>query len=256
MNKKMPKPFLQLFLLFVCCQSLQAQNKLEFNQSPTVWIADTSNIVDTTDLHFETISENDFLGFVFDYANNENAALIIQSDSLYRADSSEIFTIRTKHSYYEFPTTHTYSTSYDYIGFIPEISCHLIGFCGSGMCEMYLLDYEIDEKTTLPCSFDAGINAFIFSPNNQFLLLSSTYDGPDYENYYDYRAEIILYKIEKEQGLKGLKPYRIFEIKDYSIEDVVWINEDSIALKIYEEGRMGSGIKGEYQYLKTNIKVE
>ena len=236
----MKKLFLQISILFLSCLTMQGQKKLDFNQIPTIWLSDTLAIADTTDLIFETISEKEF---------NANYKTPIQTDSTIQKESSNPYLIKTKNAYYELDSTHTYTNSYNYFGFIPDLGCHLVGFCGYGTCDDYLLDHETDVKMSFSAAFDAGILAFLLSPSNDFLLIGSSYDGPDYDNYYDFRAEILLYKIEKGKGLRGIKPYRFFNTEDWSIEDVLWIDDGSIALKVYEgESREA------FKYLKARVK--
>jgi hypothetical protein len=222
------------------------KTKLDFAEIPTVWIADSTKKADT--LSFKTITEKDFLNF---QATQKRK---IQADTTIKPDSSGLFIVRTKRSYYELIGGGDYSSSYSYAGYIPAIRSHVIYHCGECACSSYLLDNEADVKMNLPCAYDAGPMGLLISPSNKRMLIYSSYDGSDYGNYYDFRSEFFIYQIGKGGGIEGLQLYRDFGTGDWSIEEIVWINDDSIALKVYEGERRGDGIQGEYKYLKTTIK--
>lgn len=105
----------------------------------------------------------------------------------------------------------------------------------------------------MPTDYDAGILSMLFSPSCSQLLICSSYDGPDFENYYSHRAEIFVFTVSIGNGLKGIKPALKFYTKDWSIDDIIWINDKTIALKVYEEPRQGDGSSNNYKYYKADI---
>jgi len=109
-------------------------------------------------------------------------------------------------------------------------------------------------KMQLPSNFDAGILGLPFSPSGKHLIVWSSYDRMDYDKYSRYRAEIIAYYILDAKGFKAIKPDFNYYSKSWSIEKLIWINEHSIALKIYYEDRVGDGSKLNYNYVKTKIE--
>jgi hypothetical protein len=121
------------------------------------------------------------------------------------------------------------------------------------VCETYLDEKSSNRILLMPSGYDAGILAMSFSPGCNKLLVCSSYDGADYANYYEDRAVIFVFKITKEYGLKGIQPACKFFTKDWSIADIVWINNKTIALKIYEEQHGGDGIDVHYRYFKMEL---
>lgn len=106
----------------------------------------------------------------------------------------------------------------------------------------------------IPSDYDQGILGLHMSPScNQFLVYSS-YDGPDYENYYEYRAEIIGFKITGAQGFKAIQPSFSYHTKNWSIEDVTWITDNTIAIKTYEGARSEAKDKRQFRCFKTQIE--
>lgn len=119
-------------------------------------------------------------------------------------------------------------------GFIPGYGLKIKTECEQ-ICESYLIDIKARKKMFLPSSFDQGLIGMRFSPScNQFYVFSS-YDGPDYEDYYDYRAEIMIFSIVPSEGLQSIKLTLDKEFREWSIESVVWINDTILALKVYED---------------------
>lgn len=145
------------------------------------------------------------------------------------------------------------SLSYDYTKNLKRLGVDILHSCDE-ICESYLVEKTTREKMWLPSNYDAGILGFNFSPSGNFLMVYSSYDGPDYDNYYEYRAEIFIFSVGKEKGLKAIKLYGSYYTKDWSITDIVWGNNNTIALKVYEGERRGDGIEGDYKYLKAVIE--
>lgn len=225
---------------------IAGKTKLDFREIPTFWISDSSKTIDS--LSFISITEKEYLNF---RAKRKGK---IKIDTTIQPDSSGLFIVQTKKSYYELINAESYSSSYNYIGYIPTIKAHLINHCGEGACESYLLDNEADVKMVVPCDFDAGAIDLLISPSNTLMLVYSSYDGPDYANYYSFRSEFVIYQISKDGGIQELKLFKAFQTGDWSIQEIVWINDDMIALKIYEGNNSGNGPVGGYKYLKTTIK--
>lgn len=70
---------------------------------------------------------------------------------------------------------------------------------------------------------------------------------------YSYRAEIIKFKMSKNKGLKAVKSAFTYKSKDWSIAELIWINNISIAIKTYQEARWGDRSNLNYKYYKLNL---
>jgi len=106
----------------------------------------------------------------------------------------------------------------------------------------------------LPSNYDGGLGGLMLSPLCKQFITYSSYDGPDYAEYYSDRAEIIGYTLVNAKGLDAVKATFNFFTKDWSITKIVWVDEHTIVLKVYEGSHGGddSGVK--YTYLKTILK--
>jgi hypothetical protein len=106
----------------------------------------------------------------------------------------------------------------------------------------------------LPCNHDQGILGLKLSPScNQFIIYAC-YDLPNYYDYYEFRAEIFGFNIAQGKGLETITPSFEFVTKDWSITDLVWIDDKRIALKVYIDGIPSGGNNFGYKYFKTNLK--
>ena len=168
------------------------------------------------------------------------------------------FTIETKNTYYKF-SSDPYGEERRYIGYVPEINSHIISDC-KWVCVNYLLDNQTDEKIILPSDFDGGVLGLKISASKKQLLMYSSHYGDNYADIYSHRAEIIFMQIGDGKGFHKLTNPRICIIMEWSIEDIVWIDNNSIALKVDDkheevwiEERGYSIHEPVYQYLKAEI---
>jgi len=140
----------------------------------------------------------------------------------------------------------------------PEVTFESLGLTVTSdcdeICEAYLVEKATGEKMWLPSNFDAGVADLLFSPLGKHLIVFSSYDGPDYGNFYDYRSEFYVYAVGKEKGLKALQLTGEYTSKDWSMEAIVWMNNQTIVLKVYEGPRSGSSAVGGYKYLKSVLE--
>jgi hypothetical protein len=123
----------------------------------------------------------------------------------------------------------------------------------SEICETYLAEKTTNRKMLMPSNYDAGILKMLLSPTCNQLIVCSSYDGPDYANYYEYRAEIFVFNITTESGLQAIKPTFKYYTSEWSIDDLTWVNDKTIALKIYEGNRGGDGSGAHYKYFKADM---
>jgi hypothetical protein len=105
----------------------------------------------------------------------------------------------------------------------------------------------------IPSDYDGGILGMSLSPKCNQLMVCSSYDGPEYDKYYEYRAEFFVFNVTTGNGLKGIKPAFKYYTKDWSIDDFVWVNDKTIALKTYAERRWGDDSGGHYKYFKADL---
>ncbi len=124
------------------------------------------------------------------------------------------------------------------------------------ICVTYLTENKSNAIYYLPCNYDAGIIGASFSPNCNSLIVCSSYDGSDFDDYYENRAEFYLFNIEGTDGLNSINPLYMYETKEWSISDYVWINNNKIGLKMYSENRWGDGSQVDYKYFEALIPDE
>ena len=124
------------------------------------------------------------------------------------------------------------------------------------VCSTLLIDLKTKEMRFLPEDFDAGIIDLLFSPKGELLLQYASYDGPDYFQYYSNRSVIRVYEITKHKGVNALKEKNIIFNNDWSIEDIIWVNDRTIVLKTYSAGVNEALDNNKYEYYIMNVLQE
>ena len=192
-----------------------------------------------------------------DTSNIENAAptdsTVFLPDSLFFNLASELKEISTS-EYSDFKKKHNTKCIIASNGFVQGKALTLRHHCKE-ICESYLVDKQQGIKLLLPSNYDQGIMGLDISPScNQFIVYSS-YDGPDYTNFYEYRAEIYGFSIAQGQGIQIIHASFKFTTMDWSIEEAYWINDHEIAIKAYQENRTAANQDQlKYKYFKTRIE--
>ncbi|MGJ1350725.1 hypothetical protein ACR79P_00055 [Sphingobacterium spiritivorum] len=117
------------------------------------------------------------------------------------------------------------------------------------ICDTYLCEKSTNRKLRLPSGFDSGISTILLSPSCTRMIICSSYDGPDYSDYYENRAEMFVFSVTNGMGIRGIKPAFKYYSRKWSIEELTWVNEHTIALKVYEANQNTA----QYKYLKTEL---
>nr|WP_233166764.1 hypothetical protein [Pedobacter sp. ASV2] len=178
-------------------------------------------------------------------------SLIFYSDSLY-SDLKLHFTKISKHEFQTYKQKYKTGCVLDSGNFINGSNLYVSRHCDK-ICETYLSEKTTNRKMLIPSNYDMGVLAMLLSPTCNKLLVCSSYDGPDFRNYYENRAEIFVFKVTTETGLKRIKPAFKFYTKKWSIEDLTWVSDKTIALKTYEETKSGDGGGILYTYYKADL---
>ena len=238
--------------LYNSIRQLDSEQKNAFFRDESIQRIDLENI-DTITLRFEPVSEEIFLKLKVFQSYQPGSSL----DFSWMNYPDISFSLATQNRHYNFIGDRS-GQEYRYIGYVPEINSHIISEC-KWVCVNYLLDNETDEKMMLPDTFDGGVSGLKISASQKQVLMYLSYDGANYADYYPHRAEIIFMQIGEGKGFHELTNPKICIITEWSIEEIVWIDEKSIALKVYdkhEEVSNGRYYYHEpvYQYFKTEIK--
>lgn len=181
-------------------------------------------------------------------------ALILHNDSL--SGNPELnFTEISKNEFQSYKGKYKTNCVLDSGQFISGSGLYVIQDCKE-ICETYLAERNTNRKMLMPSTYDAGILKMLLSPSCNQLVVCSSYDGPDYGNYYEYRAEIFLFHVSTESGLKGITPALNYYTKDWSINDLIWIDENTIALELYNGTRRGDEENLKFRYFKSSLNAK
>ncbi len=167
------------------------------------------------------------------------------------------FIVETDKSNLKFPCgPHFRRPCYVYQGFLPAINCFLIGQFGEAVYSSFLLDKNNEAVFHLLAEQDGGAPPPSISPNNKYMATFESIDAYDAEQYYESRTIITLYDIQGLKNLSDIQATYSYANKEWEIWDYKWIDDESFALKIFEEGRQdqnGMRIPVKCSYLKATI---
>ena len=224
-----------LFLLTACTQNGSTINEVESDSLENKISTDTTRTENIIETERKSVSDS----------------LIIPYDTLF-SDMNIVFTEISKKQFQSYSDKYKISCEIDSGQFIKGSEIYVRHDCNE-ICETSLCEKATNRRMAVPTDYDAGILSMLFSPSCSQLLICSSYDGPDFENYYSHRAEIFVFTVSTGNGLHGIKPSLKFYTKDWSIDDIIWVNDKTIALKVYEERRQGDGSSNNYKYYKTDL---
>ncbi|MBD1394549.1 hypothetical protein [Mucilaginibacter glaciei] len=139
----------------------------------------------------------------------------------------------------------------DSSGFVKNLGVTLKSRCDQ-VCETYLYEIKSGKTMPLPADYDAGLLGLLVSPLCDRFVTYSSYDMPDYDKYYNHRALIVLYYINKGVGIKVITEKMKFGLRKWSINEVKWLDNKSIALKLYQEAYSD---KVKFAYFKVRIET-
>ena len=178
-------------------------------------------------------------------------SLVTYNDSLFKVWSPKWIKISAS-DFNSYKSKLSSSCALDSLNFISGTNLKIVHHCNE-ICESYLAEVNSNRKFQLPCDYDGGVGGVVFSPNCNQMLVFSSYDGSDYVDYYEYRSEIYIFSLQNTANLNGIKPAFAFAEKRWSIEEVIWLNNHSVALKIFSNDRRGDGSNLKFQYLKAEV---
>ena len=176
-------------------------------------------------------------------------SLIILDDSLFTDIKLKLIEI-SKDDFQYYKKSYKTNCEIDSGGSISGAGLHIVHDCNE-ICDTYLAEDSTNRKLLLPSGFDAGVMWMLLSPSCNQMIIGSSYDGPDFEEYYNYRSEFSVFNINAIQGLKGVYPKFDFNSKNWSIDDVTWIDENSIALKTYSGRHSDNENVSKFKYFKA-----
>ncbi|HEX5002676.1 MAG TPA: hypothetical protein VFW78_09265 [Bacteroidia bacterium] len=178
-------------------------------------------------------------------------SVIYFSDSLYSKLKLHFEEISIN-SFQKYVKMYEPACALDSNGFIKGKGIIFSRYC-KDICESYLTDQYSHATLMLPSGFDAGIMGLLFSPSCRQFIVYSSYDGPDFMNFYEDRAEIVGFTVTRDQGLNAIKPSFEYNTSDWSIDSIIWIDENNLALKLYNGNRNSESMNLKYSYFKTSL---
>lgn len=199
---------------------------------------------------FDSITESNFNTYKEKYRR--------KSDTISKLISrtENCFSIRASDTIFEFPSI--MGRSHYYGGFYPQINAQLVKVAGAGICEMFLIDQKTAIGLSLPAFYDGSCNQPLISENNRFLMTYGTCpDGKLCYDWYEQISTISIVNISKSNSISNLNTYRYIAINDFTIEEIFWVENDYIVLKVFDEiafDDKGQDYKKNIRYLRGKVE--
>lgn len=184
-------------------------------------------------LEFDTISRSEFEGYKKMYRSKIN----IDTSKVLWTDTSFVISEKNWSRNYNIAVTEEEPFN-NYMGYLEPLSLYLVtSIDGRNETAMFsLVDQKTGKEFYLNSGFDYPCVIALISPKNNFLLSWSN-------NEYEYNESmLVVLKVEKQRKKFQLKGFVDFSTNQWRVQDVVWINENSIALHV-DQTEVEDGVK-------------
>ncbi|MFL5753881.1 MAG: hypothetical protein ACJ76F_10780 [Bacteroidia bacterium] len=196
-------------------------------------------------LSFKTISKSDF----DNYRKNYKAEIKMDENRIIPGDTA--FRLKTQKPSSSFRNNKKNAiVSNTYLGFIDKLSLfaidHVDGY--NATQELQLIDQRSGKTYGFASAFDNGLRAPLLSPDGKFLLAYSNNVFNDNECF------ISILRVNTKNTDYLLEDYLGLLVNKWEIQEIVWINGNSIALFVKEEDlKDKSNTAGKHYFLKAKL---
>ncbi len=182
----------------------------------------------------------------FEYNQKYYNGITVDTTIVNQAGS--FFTLDVENAEKKFSCDIDYNNCNYYKGFLEPLNKYILTYCGTGYCGTYLLDKNTGTQDYLESPFDSECEIPSISKNKNKLIAFSS-------SVFDRESFIALYKTNIETKKIDLKKYDSFNTSDWRIKEIIWIDNNVIALKVYEKygGKTGDELINT-RYLKGEIE--
>jgi len=246
-------------ILSIISLCLYAQNKENEKVLDTVYVtfgiyeqfSDIKLDIDTSVLNidFKSISKFEFESYREKYGQK------IDTITKFTSHNQSAFSINVSDTIIKFQNS--LGRNHHYGGFYPKLNCHLIKVSGNGICEIFLIDQKTGNGLILPVFFDDNCNPPKISNDNSLLMTYGTcQDGSGCLKFYEHFSTISIFQIKNTNSITELEKYRFIEIKDLTIQDIFWIENNSVVIKAFNENTLdknGQNNRKNIQYIRGTI---
>ncbi len=175
-----------------------------------------------TDLQFSEITFKEFKN----YQSNYKTGVLLDSTKETRPGS--YFIIPTQTHQFKFSCGADFTYCHYYKGYVEALHSHVISMVGSGVEMVYLINKKNNQLYPLATPFDNGCEAPRISKSGDLFIAFAS-------NVFHKEAFISFYKKDKKTKAFDLINYESFLTDEWRILDLVWVDDQSFALSVYEE---------------------
>lgn len=253
--------YITLFLISIVSFKDVAQEKLKLNTLTTnttfkqekksknthtdsgqnINLSEKENINDLN-LKFIKIDATDYYNYKKKYSNGVE----IDSTIVNKPDNSFKLIVKNKERVFSCGVNYNNCTYYK--GYLKALNRYILTFCGEGYCGTYLLDRKTGIKNYLQSPFDSECETPSLSKDQNTLISFAS-------SVFNKSSFIALYKKNIKTQEMNFNEFSSFKTSNWRIDEIIWIDNNSIALKVYDKY---GGIRGDklinIRYLKGIIE--
>ncbi|WP_405399176.1 hypothetical protein [Maribacter sp. Asnod2-G09] len=194
------------------------------------------------DLTFSPIDSTQYFDYKKKYSND------VTIDSLIINKENSFFTLSIKNTEKKFSCGIDFNNCTYYKGYLNSLNKYVLTYCGVLYCGTSLLDKNTGIQNYLESPFDTECETPSLSKDKNKLISYSS-------SVFDKESFIGLYKKNTETQEIDFENYETFNTSDWRINEIIWVDDNFIALKIYDKY---GGITGDklmnVRYLKSKIE--
>ena len=193
-------------------------------------------------LKFAEIEQNDYLRYKQEYSNG----ITIDSTKVNKAGDSFTLSINNTDEKFSCGTNNSDCTYYK--GFLNSMNKYVLTNCGQSYCGTYLIDKITGDKTSLESPFDSECEAPVLSKDQNKLIAFSS-------SVFERKSFIALYSKSIKTEKIDFKEFDSFYTSNWKINEIIWIDTNTIALIVYDEygGKTGGELINK-RYLRGEIE--
>lgn len=235
---------------YVSTHRLVPESKMEISKIP-IYRTDSVHFNSSEDeeelqLTFAKITANQFKAYKKDYHPN----IEVDSSKLFKEGEGGSSFIQTSKNIIKLHCPRDFNRCSYYHGFLPKLHLYITSFTGAGVAQIELIDSVSNITHITPGDFDGGCSIPLPSKNDSQLLVYAT-------DMFSRASLIGIYATDSTSKRLQFDQYKGFHTEEWRIDDLIWINEKSFALKIYDEDvqdKDGKTVLSNIRYLRAAIK--
>lgn len=173
-------------------------------------------------IKFSKIDSTNYLDFKHKYSNG------VETDPTIANKYGDLFFLIVKNEKKGFGCDTDHNNCNYYKGFLKPLNKYILTYCETDYCRTYLLDKNTGMQHYLESPFDSESNIPCLSKEQDKLIAFSS-------SVFKRESFVAIYKKNTKTKEIEFSEFESFYTSDWRIKEIVWVNNNSIALKVFEK---------------------